>query len=181
MAGSGTPLGGPPLTKTTKKAMAAQYDNATLIGRVPGDQEPYDPNASVTCAVAKRDGDHRTYSRGTRPAVHPVADRDFLHSIANQRLRDFQRDQRHPVLAKVLPKFHGARSKLETPLKVLLAWCRDPQSPNVANIEQLLQGKHTADEMVAVLSDGQYHFPRTAQRALAMLHDLYTEGFAAFG
>ena len=85
------------------------------------------------------------------------------------------------VLAKVLPKFHGARSKLETPLRVLLAWCRDPQSPNVENIEQLLQGKHTADEMVTALSDGQYRFPRTAQRALGMLRDLYTEGFAAFG
>jgi hypothetical protein len=30
------------------------------------------------------------------------------------------------VLAKVLPKFPAARSKLETSLKVLLAWCRDP-------------------------------------------------------
>ena len=85
------------------------------------------------------------------------------------------------VLAKVLPKFHGARSKLEAPLKALLAWCRDPLSPNVESIEQLLQGKHTADEMVAALSDGQYLFPRTAHRALAMLRDLYTEGFAAFG
>jgi len=85
------------------------------------------------------------------------------------------------VLAKVLPKFHGARSKLETPLRVLLAWCRDPQSPNVENIEQLLQGKHTADEMVAALSDVQYRFPRIAQRALGMLRDLYTEGFTAFG
>ena len=44
------------------------------------------------------------------------------------------------VLLKVLPKFHGARSKLETPLKALLAWCREPGSPDLGGIEALVQG-----------------------------------------
>ena len=56
------------------------------------------------------------------------------------------------VLLKVLPKFHGARSKLEIPLKVLLAWCRDPEASDLEGIEIMAQGAETADAVMAALS-----------------------------
>lgn len=85
------------------------------------------------------------------------------------------------VLMKVLPKFHGARSRLEAPLKALLAWCLDPESPDPETIELLVQKTETTDEVIATLSAVDYRCPYTAGRALRMLQDLYTEGFTAFG
>jgi hypothetical protein len=84
------------------------------------------------------------------------------------------------VLLKVLPKFHGARSKLETPLKALLAWCRDPEAPDLEGVEALAQGAEGTDAVLAALSAVSYYFPYTSERALRMLRDLYTEGFTAF-
>ncbi len=47
---------------------------------------------------------------------------------------------------KVLPKFHGGRSKLEAPLRAVLAWCVDPEQPatqQVAEVlERVLQSNH---------------------------------------
>jgi 5-methylcytosine-specific restriction protein B len=85
------------------------------------------------------------------------------------------------ALLKVLPRFHGAHSKLETPLKALLAWCRNPEAPDLEGIEMLVQGVEDTDAVLAALSAVSYYFPCTAERALRMIHDLYTEGFTAFG
>jgi hypothetical protein len=84
-------------------------------------------------------------------------------------------------VGRSVPKFHGACSKLEGPLKAVLAWCQNPGSPNPASIEVLTQKAETADAMMAALSAVGYQFPYTAERVQRMLRDLYTEGFTAFG
>jgi energy-coupling factor transporter ATP-binding protein EcfA2 len=83
------------------------------------------------------------------------------------------------VLMKVLPKFHGSRSKLEQSLIEILAWCMDPDTPIKQIITDNLQNSENND--FESLSQLTYKCPRTAERALRMLRALYTTGFAAFG
>lgn len=56
-----------------------------------------------------------------------------------------------------------------------------PEASDLEGIKILMQGAETADAVMTTLSTVTYHFPYTAERALRMLRDLYTEGFAAFG
>ena len=85
------------------------------------------------------------------------------------------------VLMKVLPKFHGSRGKLEAPLRAILAWCLDPDSPDRLKIDDALKNVEESDHATAHLQSLQYAHPRTATRAIRMLRALYTDGFAAFG
>jgi hypothetical protein len=82
------------------------------------------------------------------------------------------------VLMKVLPKFHGSRGKLEAPLRDMLAWCRNPDAPNVPVVDT--PSPADADTLEA-LRDQTYVLPRTAARVLRMLQELQTDGFTAFG
>jgi hypothetical protein len=82
------------------------------------------------------------------------------------------------VVMKVLPKFHGSRGKLEEPLKKLLAWCLNPDSPDRAAIDAPI--KADQDPSLAILVE-QSLCPATAERAVRMLRSLYTSGFASFG
>jgi 5-methylcytosine-specific restriction enzyme B len=83
------------------------------------------------------------------------------------------------VLMKVLPKFHGSRKKLEEPLRGVLAWCLDPDSPVGQAIEDVL--KEDDANIFESLSQLSYKLPKTAERARRMLRSLYTTGFASFG
>ncbi len=85
------------------------------------------------------------------------------------------------VLMKVLPKFHGSRSKLEAPLRDVLAWCANPDQPDREQITEALNGAEGAADLVSRLRTIEYVLPTTAARAGRMLHALYTDGFAAFG
>jgi hypothetical protein len=77
------------------------------------------------------------------------------------------------VLMKVLPKFHGSRSKLERPLLAVLAWCVNPDAPDISSLEAA-NGDTTLSVVAPML-------PRTAGRVERMLRELCTEGFTAFG
>jgi hypothetical protein len=77
------------------------------------------------------------------------------------------------VLMKVLPKFHGSRSRLDAPLRAVLAWCLDPRAPNPAGLPM--------PDSSAPLRDLPYTLPQTARRVLRMLDELETTGFTAFG
>jgi len=70
------------------------------------------------------------------------------------------------VLMKVLPKFHGSRGKLESPLVAVLDWCADPEA----------SGPTVVDIPIT-----EFMLPKTAARVQRMLHELRTEGFTAFG
>jgi 5-methylcytosine-specific restriction protein B len=85
------------------------------------------------------------------------------------------------VLMKILPKFHGSRGKLEEPLKNVLAWCIDPDSPNMDVIEQKIIEANDSGSVVQILSQVDYRYPKTADRIHRMLWSLYTTGFASFG
>lgn len=76
------------------------------------------------------------------------------------------------VLMKVLPKFHGSRSKLEEPLTSILAWCLSPASPNLMAVQSL---------GITPSQGLSYTLPRTAERVTRMLRELQIEGFTAFG
>lgn len=67
------------------------------------------------------------------------------------------------VLMKVLPKFHGSRSKLEPPLRSVLAWCLDPDAPVEQAITDVL--KESEGIISESLSQLVYRCPRTAERA----------------
>lgn len=78
-------------------------------------------------------------------------------------------------------KFHGARSKLEAPIKTILAWCLNPELPDLDAIETAMHGSETTDILISSMMAKPYRLPLTAERALRMLRELYTEGFTAFG
>ena len=99
------------------------------------------------------------------------------------------------VLMKVLPKFHGTRGKLREPLDKMVWWAREPDNPEAGR--QALSDKLQNTEGIASLKEGlrkrieggtteessdanAFAYPRTALKALRMLHDLHTTGFASF-
>ncbi|MCS6860916.1 MAG: hypothetical protein NZT92_11430, partial [Abditibacteriales bacterium] len=81
------------------------------------------------------------------------------------------------VCAKVLPKFHGSRAKLEEPLVKVRLWCETP-----GDAEAVMQGCRDA---VVALRKGETRsaptvYPRTASKCQRMLRDVYETGFASF-
>lgn len=103
-----------------------------------------------------------------------AADHNHLFDKISEELAAFDA----AVLMKVLPKFHGSRSKLETPLRSVLAWCLDPDAPVEQAITDVL--KESEGMISESLSQLAYRCPRTAKRARRMLWSLYSTGFAAF-
>jgi len=85
------------------------------------------------------------------------------------------------VLMKVLPKFHGSRSRLETPLCAALAWCANPGAPDINAIRDALQEVGPDKTVKQAVMPFLFLYPRTAERVQRMLARLYTDGFAAFG
>ena len=99
------------------------------------------------------------------------------------------------VLMKVLPKFHGTRGKLREPLEKIVEWAREPDNPEAGR--QALSDKLQNTERIPSLKEGlrkrieggttedgsdanAFAYPRMALKALRMLHDLHTTGFASF-
>ncbi len=82
------------------------------------------------------------------------------------------------VLMKVLPKFHGSRSKLERPLLALLRWCIRPDD----DLDVADEAYTTLEVALAnVPTDETIKLPATAARVRRMLRALATNGFASFG
>jgi 5-methylcytosine-specific restriction endonuclease McrBC GTP-binding regulatory subunit McrB len=93
------------------------------------------------------------------------------------------------VLMKVLPKFHGPKGRLLEPLCAVLAWARD--SDNADEVKNELQDAGACRGLRRALnarlagqstdeSMGHYIYPRTALKAVRMLSQLHTTGFASF-
>ena len=85
------------------------------------------------------------------------------------------------VLMKVLPKFHGSRSRLEKPLCSVLAWCVNPLTPNIKTVEDALREIGSDKTVQQAMATSSFLYLRTAERIQCMLSRLYTDGFAAFG
>ena len=88
------------------------------------------------------------------------------------------------VLIKVLPKFHGSRSRLEKPLCAVLAWCVNPGTPDTKAVEDALQDVGSDKTVQQAIESSLFlypKYPKTAERVQRMLARLYTDGFAAFG
>jgi hypothetical protein len=82
------------------------------------------------------------------------------------------------VLMKVLPKFHGSPTKLERPLREMLAWCTDPKASGIAAGPLF----HGVEGSTAGVAPGVVPaLPRTAAQLTLMLRDLASDGFAAYG
>jgi hypothetical protein len=98
----------------------------------------------------------------------------------------------YAVLMKVLPKFHGPRQKLETPLWQVLNWClRDQVSDGSVSPQKVWkqitdeEKQPSGDDITAQLRDwdnivGKFRYPNTAKKVLQMLRQLYETGFASF-
>lgn len=93
------------------------------------------------------------------------------------------------VLMKVLPKFHGPRSKLEQPLRAVLAWALNPTDPESMRqqVEEVTQDAAAClrlrQALSTHLSGGEptsFIYPNTAHKAVRMLQSLHTMGFASF-
>ncbi|MDH4136299.1 MAG: hypothetical protein OEW09_06215 [Anaerolineae bacterium] len=103
------------------------------------------------------------------------------------------------VLMKVLPKFHGTRGKLREPLLNVFAWARTPDAGHelrkqVGELEKEIVGSEEKEKArldlieelrgspgeARIVGGKTFAYPRTALKALRMLHDLYTTGFASF-
>jgi 5-methylcytosine-specific restriction endonuclease McrBC GTP-binding regulatory subunit McrB len=85
------------------------------------------------------------------------------------------------VLMKVLPKFHGSRSRLETPLSAVLAWCVNPGAPDVKAVEDALRDVGSDKTVQQAIESSLFLYPKTAERVQRMLARLHMDGFAAFG
>ena len=85
------------------------------------------------------------------------------------------------VLMKVLPKFHGSRSRLEAPLCAVLAWCANPETPDTQTMQAALQQVESGETVTQALAQVQFRYPMTAERVRRMMSRLYVDGFAAFG
>lgn len=81
------------------------------------------------------------------------------------------------VYAKVPPKFHGSRAKLEEPLVKVLLWCETP-----GDADAVMQGCKGATDALRKRQprEAQPIYPRTAGRCERMLRDVYETGFASF-
>ncbi|MFH1085485.1 MAG: hypothetical protein V1772_06960, partial [Chloroflexota bacterium] len=64
-------------------------------------------------------------------------------------------------------------------LCAVLAWCLDPDAPNLGAIEEALR-EAEATTVVSKL-ERAYVCPKAAARALRLLWSLYILGFAAYG
>ena len=84
------------------------------------------------------------------------------------------------VLMKVLPKFHGTRSRLEAPLLDVLAWCEEPENP-VLQHRQPQSYADTDGNSVQPEPTVPYQYAYTARRVRRMLRALHHSGFASFG
>jgi 5-methylcytosine-specific restriction protein B len=99
------------------------------------------------------------------------------------------------VLMKVLPKFHGTRGKLREPLEKMVWWAREPDNPEtgqqalsdgvcdtegIANLKEELRNRIKGGTTRESSAANDFAYPRTALKALRMLHDLHTTGFASF-
>jgi len=85
------------------------------------------------------------------------------------------------VLMKILPKFHGSRGKLERPLQAILAWCVNPEIPDLASVRQELERIDSTADLEPVWGKLTFRLSSTARRVQRMMGSLYTTGFAAFG
>jgi hypothetical protein len=85
------------------------------------------------------------------------------------------------AMMKILPKFHGSRSRLDMPLKIVLAWCLNPTIPDLASINTCIAKTTSPQEMEQALLALSFHFPKTAERTIRLLWAAHVEGFAAFG
>lgn len=93
------------------------------------------------------------------------------------------------VLMKVLPKFHGPRSKLDQPLRNILAWTLGPTNPETMT-QQIEEQTKDADACLVLrqeldrhLSGGEstsFKYANTAHKAVRMLQSLHAMGFASF-
>ena len=93
------------------------------------------------------------------------------------------------VLMKLLPKFHGPRSKLELPLRLVLAWARKPEdaplmlqqvTDQTKDGESCLALRRAVDSEIAQHSSDVFRYSHTARKALRMLQALHAFGFASF-
>jgi 5-methylcytosine-specific restriction protein B len=102
------------------------------------------------------------------------------------------------VLMKVLPKFHGTRGKLRLPLLNVFAWAMTLSAgydlrKQVEGLEKEISGSEEKEkarlDLIEELRENPdeariggetFAYPRTALKALRMLHALYTTGFASF-
>jgi len=108
----------------------------------------------------------------------------------------------HAVLMKILPKFSGSAARIERPLLELLAWCVNPDQPNVAQMRAIHEDLATSDAMIDALvtrltasvivtppdldvearvAPPAIVLPITARRVAQMLDALREDGFASFG
>jgi hypothetical protein len=93
------------------------------------------------------------------------------------------------VLMKVLPKFHGPRSRLEQPLRSTLAWALHPTDPH-SMMEQVEAQTKDGEACLALrrqldvhLSGGEstpFQYANTARKVVRMLQSLHALGFASF-
>ena len=76
------------------------------------------------------------------------------------------------ILQKILPKFHGSQTRLEEPLKKLVAFCyrravAGDLLPDAEVIEKAIQNR-------------DFRFPRSARKLSRMLRNLKVQGYTSF-
>jgi energy-coupling factor transporter ATP-binding protein EcfA2 len=82
------------------------------------------------------------------------------------------------VLMKVLPKFNGPRNRLRQPLAEVVAWAKNPNTPQLEEIANELKDAAVCRKLLAQLP-GEFAYPETARKAIRMLIRLHETGFAS--
>lgn len=92
------------------------------------------------------------------------------------------------IKMKILPKFHGTRQKLESPIKKFINYCKklEISKDNDKYDDKYLNPQSipvvTKDRKVKFDDDTEFEFffPHTARKLIEMLYKLQTQGFASF-
>jgi energy-coupling factor transporter ATP-binding protein EcfA2 len=80
------------------------------------------------------------------------------------------------ILQKVLPKFHGSKQKLQTPLVEIIQFALGDSELQEGNIDSYI--KNQDDKWLGILKKAKY--PRSAQKLNRMLRTLSDQGFVSF-
>lgn len=94
------------------------------------------------------------------------------------------------IKMKILPKFYGAKQKLEKPIKEFIKYCvslekseSNNETSEYFNPQSIPLLKKTDEGVLKVSLDGkdyEFKFPHTARKLIEMLYKLQTQGFASF-
>jgi 5-methylcytosine-specific restriction endonuclease McrBC GTP-binding regulatory subunit McrB len=185
--------------KVLDRANVIEFNRVDLGESVAAEDTPFvlnDATADFAATVARKEHFDRSEDRVKEMlrALNNLLARHNLHfgyRVANEIALYIENAKRHvgdhavqtaldlQVLQKVLPKLHGSKQRLQTPLSELLVFAVLGREDANASVDDLLAGLRSPRGS-AIASVNEPKLPRAAQKISRMLDVLRTQGFVSF-